>query len=88
VCHTASGGPDGLFVVTVGLGADRATVTVQDMGSAGEPEIAAPDADGPGVSGRGLLLVAAVAKEWGKSRNRLGWRVWAELASVGGDAEA
>jgi len=85
VCHTASGGPDGLFVVTIGRGADRATVTVQDMGSPGEPEIAAPAGDTPGETGRGLLLVAAVAKEWGKNRNRLGWQVWAELASTGGD---
>jgi len=86
--HTASGGPDGLFVVTVGRGSDRATVTVQDMGSVGEPEIAAPAGDDPVESGRGLMLVAAVAKEWGKSRNELGWRVWAELASAGGDAES
>jgi anti-sigma regulatory factor (Ser/Thr protein kinase) len=85
VCHSASGGPDGLFAVTVGREADRATVTVQDMGAAGEPEIAASAGDEPGECGRGLLLVAAVAKEWGKARNRLGWQVWAELAS--GDGE-
>jgi serine/threonine-protein kinase RsbW len=86
IAHGASGGPDGLFAVTVRRGADRATVTVQDMGSAGEPEIAAPDGGGSEESGRGLLLVAAVAKDWGRCRNRLGWQVWAELASVDGDA--
>jgi serine/threonine-protein kinase RsbW len=85
VCHSASGGPDGLFAVTVGREPDRATVTVQDMGSGSEPAITSPGGDEPGESGRGLLLVAAMAKEWGKARNRLGWQVWAELAS--GDEE-
>jgi serine/threonine-protein kinase RsbW len=85
VCHTASGGPGGLFAVTVRREDDRATVTVQDMGAAGEPVVRPPDQDGPGESGRGLLLVAAMAKDWGAARNRLGWQVWAELASVDGD---
>jgi anti-sigma regulatory factor (Ser/Thr protein kinase) len=85
VRHTASGGPDGLFAVTVRREDDRATVTVQDMGAAGEPAIRTPDADVPEESGRGLLLVAAVSKDWGAARNRLGWQVWAELASTGGE---
>jgi serine/threonine-protein kinase RsbW len=82
VCYTASGGPDGLFAVTVRREEDRATVTVQDMGAVGEPAIGPVEGDEPGESGRGLLLVAAVAKDWGKVRNRLGWQVWAELAST------
>jgi serine/threonine-protein kinase RsbW len=52
VCHTASGGPDGLFAVTVWREEDRATVTVQDMAAAGEPAIRAPEGDAPGESGR------------------------------------
>ncbi len=85
VRHTASGGPDGLFAVTVRREEDRATVSVQDMGAAGEPEIRDPEGDGPGESGRGLVLVAGVAKDWGAARNRLGWQVWAELASTDGE---
>ena len=83
VCHTASGGPDGLFAVTVWREEDRATVTVQDMGAVGEPAIGPAEGDEPGESGRGLLLVAAVAKDWGATRNRLGWQVWAELRQHG-----
>ena len=41
VCHTASGGPGGLFAVTVRREDDRATVTVQDMG-AGQVTIVTP----------------------------------------------
>lgn len=88
VCHSASGGPDGLFAVTVRCRDDRATISVQDMGSAGEPVILAPGGDGPGESGRGLMLVAALAKDWGAARNRLGWQVWAELASGSANGEA
>lgn len=50
--------------------------------------ISAPGRDGPGESGRGLILVAAMAKNWGAARNRLGCQVWAELASVSVDGEA
>jgi serine/threonine-protein kinase RsbW len=85
VRHTASGGPDGLFAVTVRREEDRATVSVQDMGAAGEPAIRIPEGEGPGDSGRGLVLVAAVAKDWGVAQNRLGWQVWAELASTDGE---
>jgi len=85
VRHTASGGPDGLFAVTVRHEGDRAMISVQDMGAAGEPAIRDPEGDQPGESGRGLVLVAGVAKEWGAARNRLGWQVWAELASTDGD---
>lgn len=83
--HAASGGPDGLFAVTVRREEDRATVSVQDMGAAGEPAIRDPEGEEPGESGRGLVLVAGVAKDWGAARNRLGWQVWAELASTDGD---
>lgn len=85
VRHTASGGPDGLFAVTVRREEDRAMISVQDMGAAGEPAICDPEGDGPGESGRGLVLVAAIAKDWGAARNRLGWQVWAELASTDGE---
>lgn len=82
VRHSASGGPDGMFAVTVRRAADRSRVSVQDMGSPNAPAIKlAGDAEAL-ECGRGLLLVAALTKEWGTTRNRLGWLVWAELASV------
>ena len=71
--------------MTVRREEDRATVSVQDMGAASEPAIHDPAGDQPGESGRGLVLVAAMAKDWGAARNRLGWQVWAELASTDGD---
>lgn len=84
VLHSASGGPDGMFAVTVRRAADRSRVSVQDMGSPTAPAIKLADGE-PLECGRGLLLVAALTKEWGTTRNRLGWVVWAELASVADD---
>jgi hypothetical protein len=49
-------------------------VAIRD--AAGDDELA--------VSGRGLLLVATVAKEWGSAATGAGRRVWAELS--GSDA--
>jgi serine/threonine-protein kinase RsbW len=85
--HTASGGPDGLFAVTVRCEDGWVTISVQDMGSIGAPAISSPEEDTAAESGRGLMLVAALAKDWGKTRNRLGWQVWAELASLSVDTE-
>ena len=82
VLHSASGGPDDMFAVTVRRSADRSRVSVQDMGSPHAPAIKLAGQDEPLECGRGLLLVAALTKEWGTARNRLGWVVWAELASV------
>ncbi len=83
ITHTLSGSPDGVFAVTVSKDVQRAMVAVQDMGSPGEPLLADPGRGDQCESGRGLVLVAAVAKEWGTARNRLGWRVWAELSGGG-----
>jgi anti-sigma regulatory factor (Ser/Thr protein kinase) len=85
VVHSASGGPDGMFAVTVRRDADRCRISVQDMGSAHPPAMRLADDGEPLEFGRGLVLVAAVTKEWGATRNRLGWLVWAELASVTDD---
>lgn len=83
VCHSASGQAGGLFTVTVRREPDQATITVQDMGSDAAPAMAGLGGGEPEESGRGLLLVAAVAKQWGAARTPAGWRVWADLASVG-----
>ena len=86
ISHSASGGPLGVFAVTVLRGEDRATVSVRDMGSLGEPTLMFSDGE-LAQSGRGLLLVGALAKDWGTSRLRSGRVVWAELASNNGEAE-
>jgi serine/threonine-protein kinase RsbW len=81
VLHSASGGAGGSFVVSVLARADEVLVGVDDLGSATEPARAAED-PGPRESGMGLVLVAALAKEWGTARTAAGWRVWAELTAA------
>jgi serine/threonine-protein kinase RsbW len=88
VRYSASGGPDGMFTVRVERDSDRSRVSVQDMGAPGEPAVRPGGSDEPAESGRGLVLVTALAKEWGSSRNRLGWLVWADLASIASDGAA
>ena len=82
VRHSASGGQGGSFVVSVLARPDGVLVGVDDLGSASEPEARAADSAGPRESGMGLVLVAALAKEWGTARTAAGWRVWAELAGA------
>jgi serine/threonine-protein kinase RsbW len=82
VRHSASGGPDGMFSLTVCRAVDRSRICVQDMGSPHAPAVKLAGGAEALECGRGLLLVAALTKEWGTIRNRLGWLVWAELASV------
>lgn len=85
VCHSASGESTGMFVVSVLREPDSSQVRVQDFGSRRKPAIRYASDTGPPESGRGLLLVDAIAKEWGTDRNLLGWVVWAELASAHDD---
>ncbi len=82
VLHSASGGPGGSFVVSILARADGVMVGVDDLGSATGPAARAADDSGPQESGMGLVLVAALAKEWGSARTAAGWRVWAELAGA------
>jgi len=77
--HTASGEPGGVFIVSVTVRADGVMIAVDDLGSATEPAIRDP-VEELAASGRGLMLVATVAKEWGISRTATGRRVWAELS--------
>jgi anti-sigma regulatory factor (Ser/Thr protein kinase) len=48
------------------------------------PRVQTPDADAEG--GRGLLLVSALARDWGSERLSAGKRVWFELAPRGAPA--
>jgi serine/threonine-protein kinase RsbW len=82
VLHSASGGAGGSFVVSVLARPDGVLVGVDDLGPATEPAARAAEDPGPRESGMGLVLVAALAKEWGTARTAAGWRVWAELTAA------
>ncbi|HVE99419.1 MAG TPA: ATP-binding protein [Mycobacteriales bacterium] len=69
----ASGAP----VLVVDAGPTRVRVEVRDR----EPSVPAPrPAEPDEESGRGLLIVAAVADEWGVEPDGSGKAIWAELA--------
>nr|WP_281381013.1 ATP-binding protein [Nocardioides panaciterrulae] len=78
--------------LTLHLEAEVLTVVVRDLGGssrAGDPtmEVALGEDDDPlGVSGRGLMLVDALADRWGSEADASGTTAWfaLELASVGG----
>lgn len=85
VQHGGPHGPDATVGVEVELQQDRVRVEVTDAGS-GDPRLSNGAIDGP--SGRGLLLVDALASSWGCDRQRSGKSVWFELlAPTGSDAD-
>lgn len=63
VTHTASGLPGGTFTVTVEPGPAGVVITVTDAGASSAPVVSA--SSGAAEHGRGMLLVAALAAEWG-----------------------
>jgi anti-sigma regulatory factor (Ser/Thr protein kinase) len=77
VLHTASGLPDGWFVVHVVVFADRVRIRVFDLGGKNVPTVITdPNGD---EHGRGLLTVAALAMEWGVEGDAAGRIVWADF---------
>ncbi|WP_019632267.1 ATP-binding protein [Actinomadura atramentaria] len=80
--HTASGQVGGSFVLELDVIDGAVRVGVVDMGSSAEPSKGNPD-DLDAVSGRGLFIVDAVAKQWAAEPVRFGRRVWADLAMHG-----
>lgn len=61
-----------------GVDSDVVEVRVTDGGAGEQPRIRT---DGPdSVDGRGLTIVAALAKRWGVERDGLGQSVWAQLS--------
>ncbi|MET8704187.1 ATP-binding protein [Kitasatospora sp. NPDC004723] len=58
---------------------DRVRFEVEDQGAA-LPRIVAGLGDDQAVTGRGLLMVEALAEEWGSTPTGTGKVVWAELA--------
>ncbi|GAA0915377.1 ATP-binding protein [Nonomuraea longicatena] len=83
VRHTASGGPHGEFSVEIWQrirdGRTVVSVAVHDQGSAGRPEVRPVSTSAEG--GRGLLVVAGLARRWGfaSAGTGCGRVVWAEL---------
>jgi anti-sigma regulatory factor (Ser/Thr protein kinase) len=81
VRHSLSGKAGGWFLVVVGFGADVVRIEVIDQGGNGTPTMR--DATDLEEGGRGLMLVAACAKEWGAKTLPQGSSVWADLVREG-----
>ncbi|GKQ34033.1 ATP-binding protein [Streptomyces sp. A012304] len=83
VRHTRSGWYRGWFLVIVGFSDDTVRIEVIDQGSDDEPlvrSVRSPVEEG----GRGLLLIAACAENWGVKDRPGGRCIWADLARVSG----
>ena len=76
VQHTASGS-GGTFGVTVSHHAALLRVEVHDAGAPAPPAVITGDGLRP--SGRGMMLVAALAARWGHQGDESGRAVWFEL---------
>lgn len=74
VLHSRSGRPGGRFSVCVALQPGSVRVAVADEGGPWRPE-----RNGDGQSGRGLLIVRALASRWGREENEAGRTVWFEI---------
>ncbi|WP_458245676.1 ATP-binding protein [Streptomyces sp. MAI_2237] len=77
VRHSLSGAAGGWFLVVVCFGDGRVRIEVVDQGGEDVPHLC--DVTGQEESGRGLLLIAACAKDWGVKNWPDGRTVWAEL---------
>jgi serine/threonine-protein kinase RsbW len=95
IVHTASGAPDGQFVVHLATFADRWKVRVDDEGSPSEPHVVVDaieeDPESDSESGRGLAMVASISGKWGVIGGRCARAVWAEIpypVAVGGGVES
>jgi anti-sigma regulatory factor (Ser/Thr protein kinase) len=79
--HGGPHGPDATIGLVVDERSGGVRVEVTDSGG-GQPVIADGAIDRP--SGRGLLLVEALASRWGCDREAVGKTVWFELSTSGG----
>lgn len=85
VQHGGPHGPNSTMCLEVEARPDRIRVEVTDAGT-GDPRPGNGAIDRP--SGRGLLLVEAMASRWGCDRLPVGKTVWFELLTpAGGDAD-
>jgi serine/threonine-protein kinase RsbW len=75
IVHSDSGRPGGTFTVAVRLGQGTLWVEVRDQGGPWPAGHFAED-----ERGRGLLIVARAAREWGRAGDsETGWTVWFAL---------
>ncbi|SDE67994.1 ATP-binding protein [Streptomyces griseoaurantiacus] len=81
VRHSLSGLAGGWFLVIVGFRHDLVRLEVVDQGGPRVPHLC--DVTSQEEGGRGLLLIAACAKDWGVKEWPDGRSVWAELAREG-----
>lgn len=81
VRHSRSGSVDGWFLVIVGFGDGLVRIEVVDQGGECVPHLC--DVTSQEEGGRGLLLIASCAKDWGVKNWPDGRSVWAELAWEG-----
>jgi len=79
VLHGGPHGPDAELYVDVDVSPRRVRVAVSDLGG-GVP--VAGDASTDAVSGRGILMVEAMASAWGMRRNGAGKSVWFEVDAM------
>jgi serine/threonine-protein kinase RsbW len=74
--HSHSGKPGGHFTVHAQIHGSRLRVEVCDEGG----PWTRPGRPHDGQHGRGLLIVAALARDWGRTGDsQTGWRVWFEM---------
>ncbi len=73
--HSRSGAPGGSFQVRVERHGRQVRVEVTDLGGPWQQQAADDD-----QSGRGLLVVARLARNWGRTGDEdTGWTVWFDL---------
>jgi anti-sigma regulatory factor (Ser/Thr protein kinase) len=79
IAYTRSGLPGGMFAVSVQAVPRGVVIRVRDQGARTLPVLADPE---PGAEhGRGLLIVAAVAEEWGTEPAATGRATWCRIAA-------
>jgi anti-sigma regulatory factor (Ser/Thr protein kinase) len=79
IAYTRSGRPGGTFAVSVQEVPDGIVVRVRDGGARTSPHLASPESSSE--HGRGLLIVAAVAAEWGTEPASTGRSTWCRIAA-------
>jgi anti-sigma regulatory factor (Ser/Thr protein kinase) len=70
--------PDGQLRADWELEQDRVVLRVTDGGGSTRPAVARQD-DFEAERGRGLAIVAALARDWGSERDDAGLQIWAAL---------
>jgi signal transduction histidine kinase len=83
VQHSDSAGPEGTIGVTVSGTLTSVIVEVADAGGVLVPQVR-PGEDLDAEGGRGLLLVAALAEEWGFRENAAGRVTWFTISGAAG----